>query len=151
MKYPILLITLAWIAYASCLNGYGQTKSDCEIRVEGGKYKWKGISSVKTNSAFYGYVLVKPKQINKEFLFRLAQRLKKEYCRAERLQVVIFDQGKYANPLSQADYLDSGGKKILMRGYYSFDRSMGTELLEFSNKLGNPTTENMFDLKKAIE
>src|SRR5688572_7724764 len=106
-----MCLFLFGVSRAQSLSVAGQTNAGCKIQVDGGKYKWKGISPVKTNSAFYGYVLVKPKQINKEFLFGLAQRLKKEYCDAERLQVVIFDQGKYANPLSQADYIDSGGKK----------------------------------------
>ena len=151
MKYTVLLTTMALIAFAGCVKSYGQTNPDCKIRVEGGKYQWKGVSQVKTESAFFGYVLVKPKEINREFLFRLARRLKREYCEAERLQVVIFDQKKYANPLSQADHIDSGGKTFLMRGFYSFDRTQGTDLLEFSSKPGNPTTENMFDLTKIRE
>lgn len=144
MKYLIFSITLIWLC---CLNSFAQPP-DCKMKVDGGHYKWKGISPTTTDSILFGYILVKPKQINKEFLFSLTRRLKKDYCHAERLQVVIFDQGKYANSLSMADLIDSKNTKFLMRGFYSFDRAKGTELLEFSNKLGNPTTENYFDLTK---
>lgn len=126
-----------------------QMHEDCKLKVEGGKYKWKGVApSLDDPTSISGFILIRPKEVNKEFLIKLARRLKKEHCSANYFIVSIFDTGKYANPLSSLDYLNSGGKTILMRGYYSFDRTKGTELLEFSNKLGNPTTENYFDLTK---
>lgn len=35
-----------------------------------------------------------------------------------------------------------------MRGAYGFDRESGKDILEFSTKLGNPTTEIQIDLSK---
>ena len=124
----------------------------CETTIKGGEYKWAGIDPMlKDPSSYFGFVLVKPKNINRVFLIELAKRLKKEYCEAEKFQVAIFDDRKYANANSLMDYTSSKGKIILMRGFYSFDRKAGKDLLEFSNKSGNPTTEVQIDLSALNE
>ena len=119
----------------------------CKSVVRGGKYKWARILPPSdTTDLFFGFVLVNSKKINRDFMIELAKRLKEEYCHAEKFQVVIFDDRKYANTYSLSDYASSNGKIILVRGFYAFDRKTGKDLLEFSTKLGNPTTEVQIDL-----
>jgi hypothetical protein len=96
------------------------------------------------------FIVIKPSDINKKSMVQLAKRLKAEFCLYERAQFVIFDNKKYADVTSMNDYIQSKGKTILMRGYYSFNRITGEDLLEFSTKRGNPTTENQIDLSKIM-
>ncbi len=119
----------------------------CKVEMNGGKYKWAGIDSLSSNAnSYFGFVVIRPKDVNAGFMTSLAKRLKSEYCNAEKLQVVIFDNRRYATSQSLNDYVDSKGKIVLMRGYYSFDRTTGADVLEFSSKLGRPTTEHKIDL-----
>jgi hypothetical protein len=143
-----ILLFLAIFLFCGA-TGKAQNKIEkvCKSVVSGGKYKWVSISPLlKEPDNVFGYVLVKPKQINRGFMMRLAERLKSEYCDARKFQVIIFDDRKYANGNSMQDYVRSQGKIILMRGFYTFDRSAGLDRIEFSSKRGNPTTETQIDM-----
>lgn len=147
------IITLLLVSLGCSIVGYGQSQipkvEKCESAVKGGKYKWASIEPVLNEpNNFYGYVLVKPKDVNRQFLVRLAKRLNSEYCKAERFQVVIFDEGKYANPVSMQELVASKGKIVRMRGFYSFDRKSGENRLEFSTARGHPTTEVKLNLSE---
>ena len=131
------------------VNAQTKTEKKCKSEISGGKYKWSGIAPLlKEPDYLFGYILVKPKEVERNFMIQFAKRLKSEYCNAEKFQVIIFDDRKYAIPSSMQDYISSKGKIILMRGFYSFDRATGKDILEFSTKLGNPTTEIQIDLSK---
>ncbi len=126
-----------------------QESNKCRVSVKGGKYRGTNIASIRNDPDVYaGFLLVRPKDVNREFMIALASRLKQEYCHAKKVNVFIFDQKKYANWNSIKDFISSGGKTILMRGAYGFDRESGKDLLEFSTKLGNPTTEIQIDLSE---
>lgn len=150
MKQSTVALIVAFLFLnAYQLNAQNKNEKKCKSEVTGGKYKWVGIAPLLQEPGnLYGYVLVKPKYIRRDFMIQLAKRLKSEYCNAENFQVIIFDDGKYANSYSMQDYVSSKGKIILMRGFYSFNRSTGVDGLEFSTKFGNPTTEIQIDMSK---
>ncbi len=131
-------------------TGLPSRVKSCEPRaVDGGTYKWAAIDPLlRDPNSYFGFVLVRPQNVKRDFLVKLATRLKSDYCKAEKLQVVIVDKRRYANSTSLTDYADSRGRIVLMRGFYSFDRVSGRDLLEFSSRFGNPTTENQIDLSK---
>lgn len=149
MRFCKILVVGALLGFCCVFSVKAQKKQvqKCDSSVTGGKYDWVGIAPLlKEPDHLFGSVLVKPKNINRDYLIQLARRLKSEYCSAQEFQVVIFDNSKYANSYSIQDYTSSGAKIILMRGFYSFDRKTGKDLLEFSTKPGNVTTEVQIDL-----
>jgi hypothetical protein len=123
-----------------------------QVADQGGKTNWIDVEPQSNRQMdYFGFVLVRPKDINEDFLLALASRLKAEYCHATTLQVVIFYSKKYANPLSIEDLAQSKGETILMRGFYTFDRESGRDKLEFSKRLGNRTTEIQIDITTKKE
>ncbi|MFN0140735.1 MAG: hypothetical protein ACKVQW_11710 [Pyrinomonadaceae bacterium] len=151
MKLALLIFYACVLGWSFTDQSMAQTKDPkkCNAAMKDGKYTWAGIApQLKSPDSYFGYVLIKPKDVNRDYMVKLAKRLKAEYCQAEKFQVVIFDNKKYANSDSMRDYTLSKGKTILMRGFYSFDRSSGKDILEFSTKFGHPTTEVQIDLSK---
>lgn len=149
-------LALTLVFAVVCLSGFaGQAFSQdqaikkCETDVKGGKYKWAGIGPTGGDPRqLSGFILIKPAEVNRDFLIQLAKRLKSEYCNIDKLTVTIFDNGKYANGYSIKDYYDSNGKIILMRGDYGFDRITGKEVIAFSTKPGGPRNEVVLDLSE---
>ncbi len=151
MKSLRLLIVLLFLSLTIVTDSFSQRNdgTNCKSKVDGGKYKSASIGPLMDSpKSYFGYILIRPSEVSKEFLLKLATRLKVEYCNAEKLQVVIFDKKEYANSNSLRDYAASKGKIILMRGFYNFDTITGVDALEFSTKFGNPTTEVQLDLTK---
>ncbi len=131
-------------------QGMAQESNKCKVSVKSGKYRGAHIAAIRDDPHVYtGLLLVRPKDINRDFMIALASRLKQEYCHAKRIHVFIFDEKKYANVNSIIDFASSSGKTILMRGAYGYDRESGKDVIEFSTKLGNPTTEIQIDLSKV--
>lgn len=92
-------------------------------------------------------IFVEPNNFNEAFIRKLADRLTSEYCNEDKVYAVIFDNRKLArDSFFMEDYVRTGGKLIQMRGFYTLDRSIGKIAIEFSTKLGNPTTEIQIDL-----
>lgn len=121
----------------------------CQILEKKVKYKI-GFKSVNDSNDILLQISVKPKNINREYILRLAKRLRSEYCDAEKITVIIFDDAALAQTyLSMKEYIQSKGKIVEMRGFYSFDKSSGKEGIEFSTKRGNPTDENKIDLSSS--
>ncbi len=134
IRLAVWFFTLVAISFAQ-----NDEVKKCKTDIKGGNYKvvfsGKSLKSPNTLSLF---IVVKPKNITSEYLYKLAKRLKSEYCYEEKLIVSIFDNKKYAN-------IDSlkvkKGDKNYLRGSYSFDNSSKKEYLSFSSKLGNPADE----------
>ena len=118
----------------------------CAFDAKGGNYKPVVIAREKIGTVDLR-IFVKPKNFNAEFMRKLAQRLKAEYCNDNEIYAVIFDDWKLAESAFYIDdYIQSGGKIVQMRGFHSLDRKRGKELIEFSKNPGNPTTEVLIDL-----
>jgi len=148
MNFRSLCLIILVCVFAANLVG-STTAQTCESQVKGGKYKWAGIDPTLTDpGSYFGFVLVRSKDIDREYIIKLAHRLKDEYCKAQRLQVVIFDNRKHTGSDALLAYQESNGRIVLMRGFYAFDRTSGRDVIEFSTKLGNPTTEVTIDLQK---
>jgi hypothetical protein len=146
MKQILFLPIIFALFLIPCLAQKAQVQK-CKSEVKGGKYKFAGEGRTITGDKnLLIFITIKSKNINQEFMSQLAKRLKSEYCNEQRIQVVIFDDPKLANVLSMSDLLQSQGKTILMRGFYSFDRLTGEDEIEFSSKRGNPTSENKIKL-----
>lgn len=119
----------------------------CKPQIKDGKYKI--ISEGKTISGekrLLVFIYVKPKDINRQYLLQTPQRIKETYCNDPQLIAVIFDNKKTMYQYALSDYARTNGKVVRMRGFYSFDRKTGKDLLEFSTKRGDPTTEVQIDL-----
>jgi hypothetical protein len=141
----ILVCLFYWIPSTNAQQN--ETKS-CKSNIKGGKYKRAEISSwYRQPRRFSGNVLIKPKNINKDFLILMAKRLKSEYCGAEYLKVAIYDNATSMDSGWEI-YNKSKGNVVRQRGNYVFDRITGQEYLEFSTKLGNPISEIRIDLTK---
>ena len=149
MKKGLFAILSLCCLLCCMTNAPGQIKEmkKCISRIDGGDYKL--ISSSKLSDqpkSVHLYIVVNPKRLNKDGMILVAKRLKDDYCDVEHLTVVIFDNRKFANSISMSDFIKSKGKTVLMRGFYSFDRTSGEEGIEFSTKRGNPTSEVKINL-----
>lgn len=130
------------------LQTFAQAKKihKCGSNVKGGEYKLvNGSYSMEAPKNLLLFITISPKNVNKDFMTQLAKRIKTEFCREDDVQVVIFDDPKPASGTSLSDYISSNGKIILMRGFYSFNKKNGKDVLEFSTRRGNPTTEMQID------
>lgn len=146
MKQIFLLPILFSLFLIPCLAQSVKVQK-CKSEVKGRKYKLVSEGrGIREDKSLLIFIAVKPKSLNREFMTQLARRLKSQYCNEQRIQVVIFDDQKIANPDSLWEYLESKGQTFLMRGFYSFDRLTGKDEIEFSSKRGNPTTENQIKL-----
>ena len=145
MKYLLLIFVSLLLSMPSFAQEVKVEK--CRSEVKGGRYKLYSASyGMRGERPLLLIIVVNQRRINREDMIQLARRLKSEYCHEEKLMTVIYDNRKYINHNYFVDFLNSGGKKNWARGYYSFDRATGKDLIEFSSKLGNPTDENKINL-----
>ena len=85
-------------------------------------------------------IIIKPKNFNKEYMTKLANRIKLQYCNINTISVEIFDSKKSLLGWHY-DFVTTGGKIDRRRGIYFLDKKTGEESLEFSTKSGNPINE----------
>ena len=133
-----LLIFGLMLTFTCCLLtptvSSGQKLNKCEVKdksLRSLKYRIVNTerSFLSTGLPIIGInISVAHKDINREFLLRLAQHLNQRFCREERMVVGIFDDPKaarYFNPPVRA-VLDA------WRGEYFLDRRTGEEYVAFS-------------------
>lgn len=144
------------IIYIICTCFLVQSKAqsvndNCKYNVDGGEYKllWKS-RTIRGENRLLLHILVKPKNVKRDYLIQLTKRVKSEYCNERKILVVIFDDRKMAEKFHRTDYFLSKNK-IIERGYYQIDKEKGEELLEFSTKRGNPTTDVKIDLSEISD
>ncbi len=152
MKFKVFLVLLLFLlinvdyVYTQ-VNGTGKCKSS----VKGGKYQKSEIAHWQNEpKKFSGNVLIKPQNVNREFLIKLAKRLKAEYCMAEYFTVNIYDDSDSMN-FGWEIYNQSENKIIRHRATYTFDITAGINEIEYSTKKGNPTNENKIDLNSEMQ
>lgn len=93
-------------------------------------------------------IVLNKNSFNKEYMLRLAQRIKTEYCREEIISVTIFDDYKAATSARVvAEHLAGTQIAPEIRGFYSLNRKTGEEGIEFSTERGKPTGEVEINLK----
>ncbi|MCO6509844.1 MAG: hypothetical protein J5I65_03555 [Aridibacter famidurans] len=153
---PIFSIPTIIAALFLSVSVLGQSTAVEKCKVEGktGKYKliseaWSGTVSKDdpTDDVLMVFIQLEPERFNTEELRRVAARINRVYCKTIRVQAVFFEDidsfSKYFSP----DYLLRPNECV--RGFYSFDREERSAKLEFSTKLGNPTTETQMDIEIA--
>ena len=144
MKQLHILILVILCCFCSVTQTKSQNRDSqkCKSEVKGGKYKLAyEVRPLRGDEGLLLLIVIKPKNVNREFMIQLANRLKSTYCQEKSFQAVIFDDKTLANVDSMTELIQSKGKTILMRGFYSFNRETGKDDLEFSTKRGNSTTE----------
>lgn len=148
MKIRIyMMFLLCCFLFVTQISAQDETIQKCQSSVKGGEYILTSAGhTIEGEKVLLILIVVKSQNINRDFMLKLAERLKSEYCNEKKLQAVIFDDRKLADISSISKYVESEGKTILMRGYYSFDRTSGKEEIEFSAKRGNSTDEIKIDL-----
>lgn len=145
MKKRLIIVFFLSI-YLSFYSSAQVVNESCKYKGNEGKYKllWQA-RTIRGENTLLLHILIKPKNVNRDFLILLAKRIRSEYCNEKNVYVVIFDDRKLASDFHRTDYFLSKDK-IIERGHYKLDRENGVELLEFSTKRGNPTTEIKVDL-----
>lgn len=92
-------------------------------------------------------IVVKEKQVNREFILKLAESLRRRYCMDNDIGATIFDDKEIAKSADAIVDQLLGKKQIPeIRGFYSLDRKNGIEKVSFSSKRGNPPDEIVIDL-----
>lgn len=92
-------------------------------------------------------ISLKPKNFKSEDITALAQQLKEDFCKEQRIHVSLFDDAKEAKSTALIyGYLSQGGETGALRGFYDLDRTTGKELITFSTIRNNPLNEVMIDL-----
>lgn len=81
----------------------------------------------------------------------LVRQLRKDYCKYQKLSVILFDNQKLAKDPARAmvKLIESNQRIVLMRGFYNLDRTSGNEGLEFSTKAGSSTKEVIVGFKNG--
>lgn len=152
MKYLIVSMLCCLSVCFACQSVSSQTSEKCVVTVKDGKYEKASIGGTLANPLILGgTVLVKPKNFNREFMTKLARRLKQEYCEADEISVMIVDSKEYMGTSTLMDYARSKQKIINMRGFYNFDRKSGKDMIVFSTVRGNPPDEIQINLSTRFD
>jgi hypothetical protein len=81
-------------------------------------------------------ISIKPGFYEREEIVALAERLNKEFCKEQRLTVLIFDNNRAAKKF---DVNELKLYSEAIRGEYSLDRVSGNEYISFSQDAGKPS------------
>lgn len=135
---------LSIILFSVCFSVVGQKQKieTCSAKnLKGGEYKLISvIYPVNTPHKVVLDIWIKPKNFTKEYMTKLATRLRATYCNEDYISVSIFDNKK--DQLGSGhDFIISGGKINRSRGYYWLNKKTGEEGISFSTKPGNPIDE----------
>lgn len=144
LKIKILLVCVIVLIFASITEAQNTKLGTCTVSSSVNiKYKlgvWvRPVSETKT---LFLQISIKPENFNKEFLIKLAERIKNEYCNEQKLSVVIFDNHKFAKDFSAFDEMfDSNNRNVKVREIYDLDRITNKESIIFSSEIGKPINE----------
>lgn len=143
MKQIFILLLL--VCFIPQLQAQEAEKPIKKCKAKSKKVKYKLIFDSRTlRGELLSFIYVEAKNINKEFMLKLAKQLKAEYCNEKKeVQFVIFDKKEHVDKYLDFDLAISAIKSgtPFERGYYLFNRESGEESMEFSRKSRSPTTE----------
>lgn len=117
----------------------------------GGKYKF--LFSIRNSTiedkSLSIFIVIKPENINKQYLLEFVKRIRQEYCNESSIVVQIFEDKKNAGTFTVEYYAINKIADEGYRGAYVLDRDTGLEGLRFSTKRGNPIDEIRIELKNG--
>ena len=104
----------------------------CKAVRGGTKYKRAEIGpSYGKPDHISGNILVKPKNINADFLYNLSRTIRSKYCTAVHISVAIYDDAKLMD-YGWEIYNKTSDEAPRMRAVYTLDMTNGIEQLQFS-------------------
>jgi hypothetical protein len=97
-------------------------------------------------------ISIDSENFNREDLLRLALKLKKQFCKEDRLFAVLFDDVAYIKHLYVSNDAGFHEAEESKRGYYYLDRKTGEEYIEYCtvrNILRNPDKRVRIELGRS--
>jgi hypothetical protein len=158
MRTCFKLLSLAMLMLVSTSSGISQKRGDiteCKSNIANPvKFKVLRVSpSIREPFTLGIDVAVRKKDFNREFMIRFAQTIRARYCMENAIGVAIVDDKKVflADPEIIAYHLGGIKKSPVIRGFYSFNRLTGVNVIGFSTKRGNPDDEIVIDFSNHSE
>lgn len=137
IKITHLVIVIVAVLFFS-LNGSAQIKR-CEGFDKKVTYKIlvDNITSKGSHKELYLRIYIKPEKITTNYMLRLVERIKAEYCEFDSIAVAFYDTRKMEKipdppPQPLIEWIGT-----LTRGFYKYDKHANTAELSFEEKRNN--------------
>jgi hypothetical protein len=129
MKRMVQLLFAVCLATAFSVNLSAQEKQSCQITEKlGGKFKVvkSSISLVDKRNIFFLTIKLSPEKFTKDYLLKVAQRVREKYCNETIIYTEIWDS---SDKRKFDDLMPAPIYSPWTKAFYSLDKTSGKELI----------------------